>query len=400
MRRTALIVVVGFAAAVILRGTATVVAQDALDGAFRAYWDADSPSEAARAAERVLASGADFDAVWTRLRAGRTYSPQTAGVQGLATRVGGSLLDNVLDVPAGYDPARPWSLRVQLHGGVGRQPPGRGESARPLTNRIPGEPQLTLHPRAWANSQWWTPQQVDNILGLVDRVKRTYNVDESRVYATGISDGGTGVYYLAMRTASLWSACLPLNGHPAVLANPDVGADGELFIGNLVNCPMYLVNGGRDRLYPADSVAAFVDMMKRAGVPIVFQVYPEAGHDTSWWPTERSQYEAFLAAHGRPAHPADLSWETEQTNLYNRRRLARDRSPRAWSSGRVAGRGQHVRALGRKAGDALPAFRDGRDEWTSRAAETCSRPRHEASGSSRCCCRRMWSTFLGPYGCR
>ena len=318
MRRTALIVVVGFAAAVILRGTATVVAQNALDGAFRAYWDADSPSEAARAAERVLASGADFDAVWTRLRAGRTYSPQTAGVQGLATRVGGSLLDNVLDVPAGYDPARPWSLRVQLHGGVGRQPPGRGESARPLTNRIPGEPQLTLHPRAWANSQWWTPQQVDNILGLVDRVKRTYNVDESRVYATGISDGGTGVYYLAMRTASLWSACLPLNGHPAVLANPDVGADGELFIGNLVNCPMYLVNGGRDRLYPADSVAPFVDMMKRAGVPIVFQVYPEAGHDTSWWPTERSQYEAFLAAHGRPAHPADLSWETEQTDLYNR----------------------------------------------------------------------------------
>ena len=50
----------------------------------------------------------------------------------------------------------------------------------------------------------------------------------------------------------------------------------------------------------------------------MFQVYPEAGHDTSWWPTERSQYEAFLAAHGRPAHPADLSWETEQTDLYNR----------------------------------------------------------------------------------
>jgi hypothetical protein len=121
-----------------------------------------------------------------------------------------------------------------------------------------------------------------------------------------------------MRAATPWASCLPLNGQPLVLANPNTGVEGELFVGNLVNCPMYLVNGGRDRLYPASSVAPFVDMMKRAGVPIVFQVYPDAGHDTSWWPNERRRFESFVASHAREPHPERLSWETERIDRFNR----------------------------------------------------------------------------------
>ncbi|HEY6509920.1 MAG TPA: hypothetical protein VIY56_17980, partial [Vicinamibacterales bacterium] len=49
-----------------------------------------------------------------------------------------------------------------------------------------------------------------------------------------------------------------------------------------------------------------------------FQVYPEAGHDVSWWPVDRARYEAFLAAHPRVAHPARVSWETERVDRYNR----------------------------------------------------------------------------------
>jgi hypothetical protein len=162
------------------------------------------------------------------------------------------------------------------------------------------------------------PGQVANIARLLDRVKRDYNVDESRVYITGISDGGTGVYFLAMREATAWSACVPLNGHPLVLANPDVGADGQLFPGNLVNCPLRVVNGGRDQLYPAASVAPFIDMFRRGGIPVDYQVYPEAGHDVSWWPQERARYDAFLAAHRRVSHPERVSWETERVDRYNR----------------------------------------------------------------------------------
>ena len=260
-----------------------------------------------------------FDQVWSRLKAGRTYRAEPTGRIDLPSVDHGTRLDNVLEVPPEYVPSRSWPLRVTLHGGVGRPAPRAGdEPARPLANRIPGAPELVLHPRAWAQSEWWTAGQVENILTLLDTVKRRYNVDESRVYLTGISDGGTGVYFLAMRQATPWAACLPLNGHPSVLANPDVGADGQLYPANLATCPLRIVNGGRDRLYPAASVAPLVEMFKHGGIPLEFQVYEAAGHDTSWWPEERARFEAFLAARPRQPHPARVSWESERVDRYNR----------------------------------------------------------------------------------
>jgi predicted esterase len=290
-----------------------------LDEAMHAFWEAAAPADAEKRVPKILAAAPTFAEVRTRLSVGRPYGAERSGTIDLPTTVNGQRLDNIADVPSSYAPDRRWALRVSLHGGVGREAPAPGAPpGRPLTNRIPGGPEIVLHPRAWADTEWWKKPAVDNIYTLVDRLKRRYNIDESHIYLTGISDGGTGAYFLGMRSATPWAACLPLNGHPSVLANPDVGADGELFAGNLVNCPLHAVNGGRDRLYPAASVAPVIDMFTRGGIPIQWQVYPEANHDTSWWPEERPRYEAFLASHARVAHPDRISWETERTDRYNR----------------------------------------------------------------------------------
>ncbi len=291
----------------------------ALDAAMRTYWAADAGGRAEAAARQVAATGAAFDAVVARLRRGREYGPRATGRVDLPSRVGGVALDSVVEIPEDYDRARAWPLRVMLHGGVGRAAPARGGAApRPLTNRIPGAGEIVLHPRSWSGVEWWTAAQAENIFALIERVKREYNVDESRVYVTGISDGGTGVYYLAMRAATPWAACVPLNGQPLVLANPDVGVEGQLYAHNLVNCPVRAVNGGRDQLYPAASVAPVIEMFRRGSVPVEFQVYPEAGHDVSWWPDERARFEAFLRAHPRAAHPERVSWETDRVDRDNR----------------------------------------------------------------------------------
>ena len=300
-------------------GVASAQKPAALAAAMRAFHAAESPRDVAAAVRQVLASGASIEAIRAELQAGRVYVPRPAGRMVKTSRVNGIDLDNTIEIPDGYTPDRRWPLRVSLHGGVGREAPARGTAAaRQLTNRIPGDAEIVIHPRAWSSLEWWKPLQVDNVLRLVDRVKREYNVDESRVYVTGISDGGTGVYFLGMREATMWAACLPLNGHPSVLANPDTGADGRLYAANLSNCPLHIVNGGKDPLYPAASVAPLVEMMTRGGVPIDFQVYPDAGHDVSWWPEERPRFAAFLSAHVRKAHPERVSWETERTDRYNR----------------------------------------------------------------------------------
>jgi predicted esterase len=275
--------------------------------------------------EPAPTTGTDrFEEIWQRLKTGPVYAPQKTGAFQIRYPFrDGVEFENWVDVPADYDPRRRWPLRVQLHGGVGRPapnavPPGQSRPAGLPPNRIAGEPQIYLHPSGWADAEWWDAVQVDNILRLLADVKTRYNVDESRVYLTGISDGATGAYYLAMRETTPWASILPLNGSIAVLRSPSTGAEGALFGNNLVNTPLYIVNGEEDPLYPVYSIEPHVRWFESMGVPHVFRPQPRAGHNTAWWPTERASFESFVHEHPRRPHPSKLSWETERTDRFNR----------------------------------------------------------------------------------
>ena len=323
MMRVWLLTVVAFAALV----DAQAPPADAL---FDRFYAAESPAEAAVVGEKIAAA-VDFDAAYARLKKGRIYLDEKRGEYSLRWRSKtGPFFNNVVDVPADYDPSRKWPLRVQLHGGIGRPSPNavapgrqapslRATPSRP-PNRIEGEKQIYLHPSGWAQAQWWDEEQVDNILRAVDALKRKYNIDESLIYITGISDGGTGVYYMALKEPNLWSSYLPLNGSLGVLRNPQNGADGEMHGNNFINAPLFVVNGENDQLYPVAQVAPHMVWLKRIGVNVVFRPQAGAGHNTAWWPTEREHFEKFVHDHPRQAHPDALSWETERVDRFNRNR--------------------------------------------------------------------------------
>lgn len=298
--------------------TAPLAAQPApTEALWQSFWKADSPKAAASEAEKLLKAGVTFDEALARLKKGRTYQPVNPGPRAMRfSAQAGVAYDNTIDVPASYAPARKWPVRVQLHGGVDRQDPEEGRRRR--GQRIPGEPQIVIEPFGWGESAWWHTSQVDNILTLVDKVKRQFNVDESQVYLTGTSDGGTGTYYLAMREPTVFSAMLPLIGHLGVLANPQTGADGQLYLSNLVNRPLFIVNGFRDPKYPAARVAPYIEAIQSSGATAIFRPQMTGGHDTSWWDQERGLYERFVHDHPRQAHPSLLSWETERTDRANR----------------------------------------------------------------------------------
>jgi predicted esterase len=312
--------------------SATLWAQapPAAEVVFEKFFAAENPAEAAMAADQLAAAGVDFDTALGRLKKGRFYGDEKRGEYALRWKSkSGPYFNNIVDVPADYDPAKPMQLRVQLHGGVGRpspNPPARGDKPPGLSvsgrnpNRIEGEKQIYFHPSGWAAAQWWDEEQVDNILRGVDALKRKYNIDESRIYLTGISDGGTGVYYMALKEPNLWSSYLPLNGSIAVIRSPQNGADGEMYGNNLSTAPFYIVNGEQDNLYPVYQVEPHIKWFQALGMPLVFRPQAGAGHNTAWWPTERESYERFVREHPRVAHPAALSWETERTDKFNRNR--------------------------------------------------------------------------------
>ena len=301
------------------------VNQQPADPVLEKFFAAETPGDAEAMAAQF--GSHDFDALYRRLQQGRTYLDEKRGEYSLRWKSkSGPFFNNVVEVPSDYDPAQKLALRVQLHGGVGRpspnaQPPGRQPAAGGRApNRIEGERQIYLHPSGWIAAQWWDEEQIDNILRGVDALKRKYNIDETKIYLTGISDGGTGVYYMALKEPNPWSSYLPLNGSLAVLRNPENGADGELYGNNFVNAPLYIVNGENDQLYPVAQVEPHIAWLKKMGVTVTFRPQAGAQHNTAWWPTERASFEQFVHAHPRAPHPPALSWETERVDRFNRNR--------------------------------------------------------------------------------
>jgi hypothetical protein len=278
-----------------------------IDAAFQKFWSASSPEEAAHSADDVVKSGVTFDEAYRRLKAGRTYGLQKTGIVKLSLKSKDGVEHfYALNVPANYDPAKQYQVRFQLHGGVGgrenNQPRGTGESP------LQGAEQIYVVPYAWNAAPWWSEDQVWNLAAITDAIKRTYNIDENRVALAGVSDGGTGAYYIAMRDTTSYASVLPLNAFIMVLANRSID-DGQSFPNNLRNKPMFVINGGRDPLYPTAEVEPFVRHLM-SGVDIEYHPQPEAGHNTAWWPEMKDTFEKFVSDHPRIAHPDKLTWET------------------------------------------------------------------------------------------
>jgi PDZ domain-containing protein len=298
--------------------SANQAAPPTADAAFESLFQARNANEATAAVDRILATGVTFDEAFRRLRQGRAYSRDVARgtVQGSYRSEAGEYF-YTLDIPENYDPTRRYQVRVQLHGGVGRI----DTNAAPRTGstgRLTGAEQIYVIPYAWKDAPWWSGRQIENLRAILDVVKRTYNVDENRVVLSGVSDGGTGAYYVAMRDTTPFASFLPLNGFVAVLNNETTEADGDLFPNNLVNKPLFVVNGGRDPMYPTSAVDPYVDHLKKGGVALVYRPQPNAAHDTSWWPDVKDSFERFVTDHPRVALPDALTWESGPPNIPSR----------------------------------------------------------------------------------
>jgi poly(3-hydroxybutyrate) depolymerase len=310
--------VIGAACAVVALLAGRPAAQPSwANTALDTFLTAASPSEAARLVDGVVRTGVSFDEAHRRLQIGRSYGAAKTGLVRLKNRTSDGVEHHyVLNVPETYDPAHRYQVRVHLHGGVG----GRANNTPVGTGTIgalAGAEQIYVIPYAWADAPWWSDDQVLNLVDIVDATKRLYNVDENHVVVSGVSDGGTGAYWVAMRETTPFASFLPLNGYWVVLASRDID-DGAVFANNLRNKPVFAVNGGRDRLYPTSIVDPHIAHMKRGGVAIDYHPQPEAGHNTAWWPEVKDTFEAFVRDHPRKPLPDVLTWETSDTTAHNR----------------------------------------------------------------------------------
>ena len=294
------------------------LAQD-LESAVDTFWAAWSADEIDAAVETILALDPGIESLWPLIRAGAIYEGDAPRGRQLLSRENADGVEYryELYVPDDYDPARRYPVRVYLHGGVAR--PRRDDA--PFWRdgeRYARDDAIVVFPESWADARWWQASQVENLTGLLNDIKRRYNVNENAVHLLGVSDGATGAFYHAFKASTPWAAFLSFNGHPVVLANESILADGQMYVTNLRNKPIFAINGGQDRLYPAQSVVPFLQLFVNAGVYVEFTPKPEAGHNMQWWAEESPNIDEFIVARSRRPLPDRLVWETESAERFNR----------------------------------------------------------------------------------
>ncbi|MGD9163100.1 MAG: prolyl oligopeptidase family serine peptidase [Desulfobacteraceae bacterium] len=181
----------------------------------------------------------------------------------------------LLFLPEGYDEQEEETpLILFLH--------GAGERGNDLTKvKVHGPPKIVEKQKDFPfivvspqcpEGQWWT-DNLDTIINLLDEIITQYNVDEDRVYLTGLSMGGFGSWALAAKYPDRFAAIAPVCGG-ALQYNAY----------SLVNVPIWIFHGAKDTTVPVFRSQEMFDIIEKRGGDVKITIYPDAYHD-SWTQT-------------------------------------------------------------------------------------------------------------------
>ena len=213
----------------------------------------------------------------------------------------------LLTLPPGYDPAgsTEWPLLVFLHG-IGERSHAEADPMNPVhldKIRALGPPLrieqgdtfpfVVVAPQCSAD--WWNGAQLE---AFIEDLKTRHRIDRTRVYLTGLSMGGFGVYDLAQRQPSRYAAIAPIS------AAPQIDAANSAAAPKLRDLPIRAFHGANDPLYPVSALQNYLDLIRAAGgTPDVttYTTSPGNAHD-SWIPAyaDDSLY-SWLLSHSAPS---------------------------------------------------------------------------------------------------
>ncbi|HVR35246.1 MAG TPA: alpha/beta hydrolase-fold protein [Methylomirabilota bacterium] len=222
----------------------------------------------------ILSSTLGFLFVFTLTAVAAEPAPGKQVEQSLDTSDGGSI-PYLLYLPQDYQASGPKAPMILfLH--------GRGESDGPLNvvakwgpprRLAAGEHMkyVVVSPQCPRSSSWSADDQQKRLVELLAHIRKTRNIDEDRIYLTGLSMGGFGSWRLAADHPEQFAAVAPICG----AGDPKNGA-------KLVNVPVWAWHGTEDRAVPFERSVEMVESIKAAGgTKVRFTSLEHIGH-FSW----------------------------------------------------------------------------------------------------------------------
>lgn len=128
-----------------------------------------------------------------------------AGAFALVNKTNGELLSRgqrrtyFLYVPESYDPATPTPLVISIHGFA--EWPAHQMQVSHWNDLADAEGFIVVYPSGLSFPKRWGIEDVAFIADLITHLEQRYNIDSTRIYANGLSNGGGMSYMLGCRLA-------------------------------------------------------------------------------------------------------------------------------------------------------------------------------------------------------
>src|SRR5512139_1943977 len=204
------------------------------------YIETHDSDEAGQLLQRILLDkDASVETVSHVIQAERTYQHQPVGsLPDQRIMIRGQTYPLSLLIPPTYQASKAYALVVCLHGfGF------TGEEYLERWRARLSEDYLLACP-TYPSGAWFTRRAEELVLETIRQVGNRYHVDPNRVFLTGMSNGGIGVWLIGMHHAPLFAGLAPMAS----------GLDDVLmpFLANLRNTPIYIIHGAKDQVMPVD----------------------------------------------------------------------------------------------------------------------------------------------------
>ena len=210
-------------------------------------------------------------------------------------------------VPTAYTGAKAFPLIVALHGlggtedsffdGYNKALPPLAEQhgyivAAPLGYRVDGSYGWGLGtPPADPNTRRTQELSEQDVMHVLQRVRQTYKIDESRIYLMGHSMGAIGTWKIAPKYPDIWAAIAPISGNGAPATLERIRAVPEI-----------IVHGDADPTVAVSGSRTMVAKLKELGAELKYIEVPGGLHSDVVAPNMPAIVE-FFDAHRKTMKP-------------------------------------------------------------------------------------------------
>ncbi len=178
----------------------------------------------------------------------------------------GGTLPYRLFVPENYDPVIKYPLVLALHGSGER---GSDNLIQIQQNRLAtawadplnqeNYPCFVVAPQCPYSSNWSGTGEIEAANSIIDSLLIEYSIDINRLYATGLSMGGYGTWYLITQYPERFAAAVPMSG----------GGNVSL-VSKIIDLPVWTFHGQIDPLVPASSSQDLMTAFEQLGCTVIY----------------------------------------------------------------------------------------------------------------------------------